>query len=108
MTRRTLRRFSAVVVAIIMVMAVASPAFAGVAKWGTISCPGQPSFAHARWQGNLYIEPPWHYYNNWATYSFSPTNVWQTTERQGEIDGGYWYTLSDYALDSNNTYAYCT
>ncbi len=107
MTRRTLRQFSAVVVAMIMVMAVASPAFAGTAKWGTISCPSQPSFGHAKWQDDLYLEPPWHYYNNWAIYSGS-VNLWYATDRQGEYDGGNWYAQSDYALDTNYTYAYCT
>jgi hypothetical protein len=101
-----LRRISAVMASMVLVLAVAVPAFAAfVDKDGTISCPSRPTYLHARYQGNAAVLPPsgW----SWITYTWNDNN-WHVSVSRGETGGGYWYAVGTPSLDKTQTYAYCS
>jgi hypothetical protein len=103
MNCRLLRRLSAVCAAMILVLAVAGPAFANVAEWGTFSCPSRPTYLHAKWQGNAGLVGPGR-----ATEDvYFGGNYWSTATDNGVIGGGFWYAEGTITLDLAQTYPYC-
>ena len=105
MTYRLLRRISAVVAAMVLVLAIAGPAFAWVSTGGTFSCPSRPTYLQARWQGNGYFVPPGSYYE----YDFSYSASWRAVKGlPGEVGGGDWSAEGTVTLDlSSATSTYC-
>jgi hypothetical protein len=107
MTHQLLRRASAVIAAMVLVLAVAGPAFANVAKWGTISCPSRPTYLHATWKGEGWLIPPWHYME--TLYHYTYYSGWRVaTGLPGEYDGGSWYAEGSDDLNTSQTYVYCS
>jgi len=105
MGNRLLRRVVAVVASIAVIMVMAGPAFANVAKWGSISCPSRPTYLQAKWYGYGYVIPPWHYME--TIYYYGYYAGWRNTTKPGEYDGGSWYAEGSVDLDTGYTYAYC-
>lgn len=104
MTHCVLRQISAVTASLILVLAVAGPAFASFGeKDGTIWCPSRPTYLSARYQGNAVLIPPGLYALN---YNWNDYN-WHVSVAPGMYDGGYWYAVGTPALDVNYTFAYC-
>ena len=103
---RRLHSIAVSLASISLVLGLAVPAHAVVAKDGTLnrsSCiqPSDP-WARSYSDGATYLASPG------LTSKFYNNTVFTVRERAGAYNGGYWFArVSNGALDDANTYAWC-